>query len=56
MNQFDVYKAKIEAEIALCAIQAEAFRYKLLLDKAIIDAKAKQLQEEAEKFYYFPLH
>lgn len=56
MNQFDVYKARIDAQIALCVIQVEALRYRMLLGKAIIDANARRLQEEAEKFYYFPLH
>ena len=56
MNQFDVYKAKIESYMAACAAHVEAFRYKMLLEKAILDAEVKRLQEDAEKLSHFPLH
>ncbi len=55
MNQFDVYKAKIESYMAACAAHAEAFRYKMLLEKAIMDAETKRLQEVAEKISHFSL-
>lgn len=53
MNQFDVYKANIESYMAACAAHAEAFRYKMLIDKAILDAKVRRLQEDAEKLSHF---
>lgn len=55
MNQSDAYKAKIEAQIELCAIQEKAFRYEMLLTSAILDAEVKRLQEDVEKLSHFPL-
>ncbi|MBK8184713.1 MAG: hypothetical protein IPK63_18300 [Candidatus Competibacteraceae bacterium] len=49
MNQFDVYKAKIESYMAATTAYAEAFRYKMLIDKAILDAEVKRLQEDAKR-------
>lgn len=56
MNQFDVYKANIESYMAACAAHAAAFRYKMLLTSAILDAEVKRLQEDVEKLSHFPLH
>jgi len=55
MNQFDVYKANIESYMAACAAHAAAFRYKMLLTSAILDAEVKRLQEDVEKLSHFPL-